>query len=156
MKYGRILFALAIAISVALILFWFVGVELSFAIAWGMLGGIVVLFGQLILPEESQADSPDIDVRPERRGTDIARMAWSINSRTGMAGSLITGRVRRVLAHRLQRVGLDIDDPHQRSDIDTLIGQGLWERLAGRGTTRTDIECALEAITRLSPTKEKK
>lgn len=156
MTYRRGLFALATAVSVGLILFWFVGVELSFAVAWGILGGIIVLSSQVILPEEPRTDAPDIEVGPERRSSDIARMAWSINSRTGMAGALITGRVRRVLAHRLQRVGLKTENPHQRAQIDALVGAGIWERLNGRGTTGADIERALEAIARLSPTKEKK
>lgn len=156
MTRKRVLFSVATAVSIVLVLIGFVGVELSFAIAWGVLGGIVALSSQVILPDEPWEDAPDIDARPERRSSDIARMAWSINSRTGMAGALITGRVRRVLAHRLQRVGLDTENPDQRAQIDALIGGDVWARLVGRGTTRADIERALEAIARLSPTTEKK
>lgn len=156
MKYGRSLFALVTAVSVALILFWFVGVELSFAAAWGILSGVVALSSQLIMPDEPRADAPAIEVGPERRGTEIARMAWSINTRTGMAGALITARVRRVLAHRLKRLGFDVENPDHRTQIDALVGRGVWDRLVGRDTNRTDIERALEAIARLSPTKEKK
>lgn len=156
MKYGRILLAVGTAVIVALVTFSFIGVEFSFAVAWGILAGILALSSRVALPDEPRAGAPDIEVGPARRGSEIARMAWSINSRTGLAGALITGRTRRLLAHRLKRIGLDIDDPHQRAEIDALIGGGLWDRLKGRDTTRTDIERALEATERLSPIKEKK
>lgn len=156
MKYGRILLAVATAVIVALILFSVIGVELSFAVAWGIFGGVVALGSRIILPDDPRAGAPDIEVGPARRGSEIARMAWSINSRTGAAGALITRRARRLLAHRLERIGLDIENPHQRAAIDALIGSGVWDRLAGRDPTRPDIERALEAAARLSPTKEKK
>ena len=156
MRYGRVLFALIVAAIVALILLWIVGVEVSFAVAWGILGGILVASWQPILPDDPRADAPVVEVGPARRGTQIARMAWSINSRTGMAGALITGRARRLLAHRLKRVGVDVEDPEQRAQVDALVGNGVWDSLTGRDTTRTDIERALEAASRLSPTKEKK
>ena len=79
-------------------------------------------------------------------------MAWSLNPSTGMAGELITRRVRAILSHRLQRHGLDVTDPAHAGRIDALAGSGVWERLVERGTTRRDLERALDAIDRLSPT----
>lgn len=156
MKYTRLVVAIVIAVGTSIILTAFIGVELAFAVAWGGLAGILVLGTQLVMPEDPRASAPLVEVRPERRGTDIARMAWSINPRTGMAGALLTGRVRRVLAHRLSRIGIDVEDPEQRAQIDAIVGSDVWDRLIGRGTTRTDIERALEVVARLSPTKEKK
>lgn len=155
MTLGRILAALGTATGVSLLLAFAVGVEPVFAIAWGILVGILVLATQLAIPDEPRVDSPEIPAGPERRGTAISRMAWSLNPRTGMAGELITRRVRGTLSHRLKRYGLDTENPHHRGQIDERIGDEIWARLTGPGTTRNDIERALDAIDGLSPNKEK-
>lgn len=155
MTITRALVAVGVAALVTWILAGFVGVELSFAAAWGILAGIIVLAMHVVLPADPRVDAPHLENARQRRGTDIARMAWSINPRTGKAGALLTGRVRRVLAHRLARRGLDTDNPDQHQQIDALIGAGVWAGLVERGTTTQDIERALDAIARLSPNKEK-
>lgn len=155
MTYVRILVACGVAGVVMWLLVAFFHMALSFAAAWSILAGLVILALQLVLPEDPRSDAPRIEMGPQRRGTDIARMAWSINPRTGAAGALLTGRVRRVLAHRLARVGLDTENPDQRAQIEALVGAGVWDRLVQRGTTQKDIERALDAIARLSPNKEK-
>lgn len=151
MTRARVIISL-VAAACAMLAFSLLGVELAFAIAWAVLVGILVLCTQLVMPDDPRADAPEIAPESDRRGTEISRMAWSLNPSTGMAGELITRRVRAILAHRLQRHGLDVTDPADMGRIDALAGSGVWARLVGRGTTRSDLERALEAIDRLSPT----
>lgn len=150
MKRSRIIVAVAVAV-VGAIVFSALGVELSFSIAWAVLAGILVLCTQLVVPEDPRMDAPEIGAQPERRGTEISRMAWSLNPSTGLAGELITRRVRAILAHRLQRHGLDVTNPDHAGPIAALAGVGVWERLIGHGTTRQELDKALDAIDRLSP-----
>lgn len=150
MKRSRIIVAVAAA-AVTAIVFAAIGVELSFSIAWGILAGILVLCTPLAMPEDPRMDAPEIKAEPDRRGTEISRMAWSLNPSTGMAGELTTRRVRAILAHRLQRHGLDVTNPEHARRIAALAGAGVWERLVGHGTTRQELDHALDAIDRLSP-----
>ncbi|MGO2747473.1 hypothetical protein [Microbacterium sp.] len=155
MTRGRIIAASVVTVVVGLILLLGVRVEATFAVSWAILVGILVLCGQLALPEDLRTDAPEMPMNQEQRGTEIARMAWSLNPRTGEAGVLITRRVRGILHHRLLRRGVDTEDPAHRAQIDALVGGGLWERLNGPGTKREDIERALAAIEILAPSKEK-
>lgn len=155
MTRGRIIAAVVVAAVVAVALLLGLSAEPAFGFGWGALAGVLVLCGGLIVPDDPRTDAPDIPAGPERRGTAISRMAWSLNPRTGAAGELITRRVRGILRHRLLRHGLDPDDDAHHEQIDALVGSGLWNRLTGPGTHRKDIERALEAIDRLAPTKEK-
>jgi hypothetical protein len=151
MTRARIIVAVGAA-ACAIVVFTLIGVEIAFAIAWGVLVGILVLCTQLIMPDDPRTDAPQIEAEPDRRGTEISRMAWSLNPNTGMAGELITRKVRAILAHRLARHGVDVSDTADADRIDALTGPGVWGRLVGRGTTRGDLERALDAIDRLSPT----
>lgn len=154
MTRRHIIAAVVVAVIAALVLLFGLSVEPAFAFGWAVLAGTFVLCAQLIVPDDPRFDAPEIPTGPERRGTAIARMAWSLNPRTGAAGELITRRVRGILRHRLLRHGLDTDDDEHRAAIDALVGSDLWSRLTEPGTDRNDIERALEAIDRLSPTKE--
>ena len=155
MTRGRIIAAVVVAAIVTLVLLFGLSVEPAFAFGWAVLAGVLVLCAQIVVPDDPRLDAPDIPAGSERRGTAIARMAWSLNPRTGVAGELITRRVRGILRHRLMRHGLDPDHDEDRAQIDALVGSDLWRSLAERGTHRKDIERALEAIDRLSPSKEK-
>lgn len=155
MTRGRIIAAMSVAAIVSLILLFGVRVEPTFALSWALVAGIFVLCAQLAIPEDPRVDAPEIPVRKELRGTEVTRMAWSLNRRTGEAGALVTRRVRNILVRRLRRHGLDVDAPEDRTQIEALIGNGLWERLTGSGTQIQDIERALVAIDALSPNREK-
>lgn len=155
MTRGRIIWAIVIAVVAGIALRTAFGVETAFAVAWGLLAGLIVIASTVVVAADPRDDAPDIPVGPERRGTAISRMAWSLNPRTGQAGELIRRRVRAVLAHRLERHGLDIDDPAHRARIDDLIGPRTWDSLTASGTTADDIVRALDAADRLAPPKEK-
>lgn len=152
MTRPRIIAAIIITVVVALLLLFAVRVETAFAIGWAVLAGVLVLCTKVLIPDDARSDAGEIPAGPERRGTAIARMAWSLNPRTGIAGELITRRVRGILRHRLLRYGLDTGVPEHRARIDALVGRGLWKRLTEPGTTQKDIENGLDAIDRLSPT----
>ena len=155
MTRSRTISSIVVAIVATVVLVLAIRVEPGFAIAWGVLAGVLTLCAQLVIPEDPRVDSPRIPAEPERRGTAISRMAWSLNTRTGEAGEQIKRRVRGILRQRLLRRDLDIDDPTHRELIETQIGAGLWTRLTTAGAKRQDIERALGAIDELSPTKEK-
>lgn len=127
------------------------GVELPFAIAWAMLVAVLLLLSGMRVPEVPASDAPEHPSGPRRRGSEISRMAWSFNPRTGAVGEMVTRRVRGVLRRRLARLGLDPDDHSQRSRVDALIRRDVWAGLTSGKTQRADIERALDAIDRLSP-----
>ncbi|MGP6171754.1 hypothetical protein ACTU6V_11155 [Microbacterium sp. A204] len=154
MTRGRIIAAIAVAAGAALILLFGLRVEPVFAFSWAAIAGVIVVSTQLVIPEDARVDAPDIPIRREQRGTDVSRMAWSLNPRTGEAGELATRRVRGVLGRRLLRSGLSIDEPMHRAQINALIGDGLWDRLSGPGTKIQDVERALTVIDSLAANKE--
>lgn len=78
-------------------------------------------------------------------------MAWALNTHTGLAGQQVSRRVREILRHRLERRGMNPDDPDHHHAVAALIGPDLWARLTGPQTTIIDVERALDAIDGLSP-----
>lgn len=150
MRWGRTVTAVVAAVIAALVLTGF-GFTWPFVIGWSLLVGALALLSQLAVPPEPSVDAPHIAVEPDRRPTEISRMAWALNTHTGLAGTQITRRVREALRQRLQRRGADPADPAKRSLVSALIGPDLWARLEGPGTTIVDIERALDAIDALNP-----
>ena len=131
------------------------GVPVEFAAAWLLLIVAVGLLSRAGLIDD--ASWPP--ARPERRprGSEVARLSWNINSRTGEAGFLIVRRVERVLRHRLARLGLDLDDPAQASAVDELLGAGVRDTFTRAEVTRADLERVMTAIDRLpSPTNQER
>jgi hypothetical protein len=150
MSVRRTLLAVGAAGVAALALLGF-GFTWPFVIGWSLLICAVGLLGQLMMPLEPGFDAPRIEAEPDRRPTEISRMAWALNTHTGFAGQQITRRVSEILRHRLLRQGVDPDDPTDRAHRTALIGPDLWDRLTGSGTTIIDIERALDAVDRLNP-----
>lgn len=148
MSPRRIVVAIVLA-AAALGAFVLVGVELPFAVAWAMVVAALVLLSGLAVPDAPASDAPLHDTDARRRSSEISRMAWSFNPRTGAAGQMVTRRVRAVLRRRLARHGLDADDPVQQTRVDAVIGAGVWSALNSGRTGRVDLERALDAIDRL-------
>ncbi|MFJ4996644.1 hypothetical protein ACIP5T_00685 [Microbacterium sp. NPDC088619] len=151
MSTRRTLLAIGAAAVAALALFGF-GFDWPFVIGWSLLICAVGLLGQLVMPLEPGFDAPRIATEPDRRPTEISRMAWALNTHTGIAGQQITRRVTGILRHRLLRQGIDPDDSEDRARLSAAIGAELWDRLTGPAPTIIDIERALDAVDRLSPT----
>lgn len=150
MSARRTLLAVGVAIVTALALLGF-GFTWPFVIGWSLLICSVGLLGQLVMPFEPGFDAPRIDTEPHRRPTEISRMAWALNTHTGIAGQQITRRVSAILRHRLLRQGIDPDDPDDKARLTAVLGPDLWDRLTGRAPTIVDIERALDAVDRLNP-----
>jgi len=150
MTVGRTLLASAAFLLAALLLI-VLGFEWPFVIGWSVLVVALGLLAQLDAPPDPSADEPRIPLAPDRRPTEISRLAWALNTRTGLSGDQMTRRVREILRHRLRRYGIDPDDPAQHGATSDLLGSDLWERLAGPRTTIVDIERSLDAIDRLDP-----
>src|SRR5690606_37907609 len=138
MQRPHLLTAITIAVDLGHVQLFALRVQPVFAMAWAVLAGVLVLCAQVAGPDVPRSDAPDLSVDRERRGTDVARMGWSLNARTGEAGALITRRVRSTLRLRLKRWGLDAENPADLPRIDVLLGPGLWARLNGPGTTVED------------------
>ncbi|MGF6824482.1 hypothetical protein M2317_003411 [Microbacterium sp. ZKA21] len=137
--------------TVALMLF---GLEPLFALSGGVLAGAVVLLAVLRGAEAVIEDGPRHEQSPATRGSEISRLAWAFNPRTGVAGEIVSRRVRALLRRRLARRGLDVDDPAQAARIDGLLGVGLWQRLSSRQVQNADIRSALDAADRLVTASE--
>lgn len=150
MSARRTLLAIGAAVVAALALLGF-GFTWPFVIGWSLLICAVGLLGQLVMPLEPGFDAPRIDTERHRRPTEISRMAWALNTHTGIAGQQITRRVSAILRHRLVRQGIDPDNPEDRARLTAVIGPGLWEQLTGPAPTIIDIERALDVVDRLNP-----
>lgn len=131
------------------------GVPAAFAAAWMLLIVAVGLLSRAGMLDDGSWPP----ARPERRprGSEVSRLSWTINARTGEAGLLIVRRVQRILRHRLARHGLDLDDPAQSAAVDALLGPGIRETFGRPGVTRTDLERVMAAVDRLpSPSNQER
>lgn len=151
-----LLVVLGVAVGAALVaLLGSIGVPVEFAAAWLLLIVAVGLLSRAgVLDDGSWPPA-----RPERRsrGSEVSRLGWNINPRTGVAGFVIVRRVERVLRRRLARLGVDLDDPTQNPDIDALLGEGVRETFARPEVKRADLERVVIAIDRLpSPTNQER
>jgi hypothetical protein len=124
------------------------GFPVPFVLAWMVVVVTVVLACRQEFIEIGPVWPPE---KPSRgsRGSEVSRMAWAINTRTGVAGHVVVRRVQSVLRRRLALHGLDLDDPAQHARIDALLGEGVRDALHRREVQRTDIEIVLDAIGRI-------
>jgi hypothetical protein len=138
----------AVLAAAVLVLLGSLGFPAAFALAWMVIVLAVVLVGRQSFVDEGDSWPPE---RPSRavRNSDVSRLAWAINSRTGIAGHLVVRRVQNVLRRRLAHRGLDLDDPTDLPRIDALLGDGVRAALHARDVQRTDIERVLDALDRI-------
>lgn len=137
----------AVAVAVVFVLDW-LGFPVPFVVAWMLVLLTIGIIGRQAFVDEGAEWPPQ---KPSRttRGSEVSRMAWAINTRTGVAGHLVVRRVQSVLRRRLAHRGLDLDDPEQHDRIDAMLGEGVREALHRREVRRTDIELVLDAIDRI-------
>lgn len=136
-----------IGFTIALIFF---GLEPMFALSGGVLASALVLLTALRGAEAVVEDGPQDEPEPPTRGSEISRLAWAFNPRTGVAGEIVSRRVRTLLRRRLARHGIDVDDPAHSDRLDGVVGAGLWQRLSGRQVQNIDIRRAMDAADRLA------
>lgn len=128
------------------------GVEMPFAIAWGILVIVAFAIAQPVLSESIPVWPPK-RIPPRRRGSEVSRLAWSFNERTGLIGPLLVRRVRSLVSGRLARRGLDLDDPLHEREIDALLGAGVRESLSKEALKIAELERVLDAAERISLTE---
>ncbi|MEW2008572.1 hypothetical protein AB0300_03775 [Microbacterium sp. NPDC078814] len=124
------------------------GVPAAFAVAWTLLLLAVVAATRQVFVDEAVVWPPEAP-RAESRGSDVSRMAWAINTRTGVAGHVVVRRVQGVVRRRLAHRGLDLDDPDDHPRIDAMLGDGVRASLHARDVQRADIERVLDALDRI-------
>ncbi|MFD5215167.1 hypothetical protein [Microbacterium sp. NPDC058345] len=127
------------------------GVQATFAWAWGGLIAAVIAVLGVALPDDPRADAPGRDIGDGFRGSEVSRLAWAINPRTGEVGAAVTRRVRATLRRRLALADLDPEAPADAEEVERRLGAGLWARLNGPRTSIQDIGDALAAAERLAP-----
>ncbi|WAA64747.1 hypothetical protein [Microbacterium oxydans] len=149
MKARILIVGLGAAVAAVLVvLLGQLGFPAPFVVAWIIVVlAIILAFRQDFT--EVGADWPPEKPSDDARSSDVSRMAWAINARTGVAGHVVVRRVQALLRRRLAHSGLDLDDPAQHTRIDALLGEGVRDSLHRREVHRTDIERVLDAIDRI-------
>lgn len=146
MKARLILLALgAVVAAVVLVLLGALGVPLLFAASWLLIVLTIALVSRQVFFDEGSLWPPE-QRRHAERGSEVSRLVWSINSRTGVAGHVVVRRVQNVLHRRLAHRGLDLDDPAQHAMIDALLGPGVRDALHKREVKAADLEKVLDAV----------
>ncbi|WP_431806303.1 hypothetical protein [Microbacterium paraoxydans] len=133
----------------------FAGVPLAFAVSWAIVAAAVTLALRGVLVDDPVGWPPERPSR-ETRGSDVSRLAWAINARSGVAGTVLVRRVQSVLRRRLAHRGLDLDEPADHARIDALLGPGIRDGLSHREVLRDDIERALDALDQIPADTEER
>ncbi|MDF2561514.1 MAG: hypothetical protein K0R99_2960 [Microbacterium sp.] len=150
MKGRLILLGVGAAVAaVVLALLGVLGVPMMFAVAWLLIVLTIALVSRQVFFDESAFWPPERR-RSAERGSEVSRLAWSINSRTGVAGHVVVRRVQDVLRRRLAHRGLDLDDPAQHAAVDALLGPGVRDALHKREVHAADLEKVLDAVERIA------
>ncbi|MFE6733267.1 hypothetical protein [Microbacterium sp. NPDC057650] len=137
-----------IAAGIVLTIMTWLGSPVEFTLAWLLIVGVIVLAFQQPFIDEGGMWPPEQQTVLQR-GSDVSRLAWSVNPRTGIAGHVIVARVQQVLRRRLARHGLDLDDPADFERIDALVGRDVREVFGRREVRRRDLELVLDAVDRI-------
>ncbi|MBS1697600.1 MAG: hypothetical protein JST25_04265 [Actinobacteria bacterium] len=124
----------------------FLGVPLAFAIAWILVFAAAMLIAQQSFLDESGA-WPPAPPQVLQRGSDVSRLAWSIDTRTGMVGPSLRRRVTALVDRRLREHGLHTE-PADAADVDAILGPGAHAALTGAVLQRADLERILQALER--------
>lgn len=143
---GRILIVvawIALGIPVALLLA-FLGVPLGFAIAWILVFAAALLIAQQSFLDESGPWPPAPPDAPQR-GSEVSRLAWSIDARTGTVGPSLRRRITALADRRLREHGVR-PETAGAADVDAILGAGAHAALAGPILRRAELERLLYAL----------
>ncbi|UXW87264.1 hypothetical protein NFX31_07050 [Microbacterium azadirachtae] len=145
MRRPIVLAAVWILLGVPVVLFLgFLGVPPVFGAAW-----ILVFAAALLIARQSFLDEdgpwPPPPPQPLQRGSEAARLAWSIDTRTGMVGPSLRRRITALAERRLREHGLppETADP---AGVDAVLGAGAHAALTGPVLRREDLESLLRAL----------
>lgn len=124
------------------------GFPLAFAVAWLVIAVTVIVAGRQAFVDEGDTWPPEAPPR-DVRGSEVSRLAWAINSRTGVVGFAMVRRVQGTLRRRLAHHDLDLDDAADHARIDALLGEGVRVGLHSKEVRSSDIERVLDAVDRI-------
>ncbi len=133
---------------------WYVGMDVAHAIAIAMVIAAVG-FTWIAVPEHALPEWAEEELRTaDGVRFDVMRLSWMLRSRgrTIQTGGL--RRAREIAKERVARFGLDLDDPADRTGIESLIGQGAYATLwptADRMPRLNELVRCLDALDRLDP-----
>jgi len=139
----------AVVTVIVLVVLGVLGVPVAFGASWLLIVLAIVLVSRQIFFDEGPFWPPERR-RHAERGSEVSRLAWAINSRTGLAGHVVVRRVQNVLRRRLAHRGLDLDDPAQYAAIDALLGREVRDALHKREVHAADLERVLDAVERIA------
>ncbi|GAA4488736.1 hypothetical protein GCM10023171_28740 [Microbacterium panaciterrae] len=126
------------------LLLQFLGVPLPFGIAW-----IIVFAAALLIAQQSFVDEsgPWPPPAPEQlqRGSDVSRLAWAVDARTGVVGLAFRRRLMAVADRRLRAQGVRPEEADAAA-IDAILGPGAHAALAAKELRRTELERILHAL----------
>jgi hypothetical protein len=151
----------AIAGAAVAALLWYLGVEVYFSIALGLL--IVALCvvwaafrGSATVPWPITEQAPTAGTR-----SDVARLAWAFRTHRGSVREPAIRAVRELASRRLARHGLDLAAEADRDKIVATIGSAAYDALVAPGGILPSAAAlsacldALDALDRLGiPTKK--
>lgn len=144
MKLGHVVSAVAAGGGVAVVVAM-LGVELGFAAAWGILAAAVTFvamaFSGFEQPRWPPARKPD----EVTRGSDVARLAWGFDLRTGTAGFAVRRRLRVLAERRLADHGLTLGEDDLPA-VRRLLGDAAAHALTAQRVTRDDVSATLDAL----------
>ncbi|MGN8027687.1 hypothetical protein [Microbacterium sp. 22242] len=134
---------IAVGVPVALLLD-FLGVPLPFGIAWILVFAAALLIAQQSFLDESGPWPPP---PPEQvqRGSEVSRLAWAVDARTGVVGIPLRRRVSALADRRLREHGLSLENADAAA-VDAILGPGAHAALIVAEMRRPDLERLLRAL----------
>lgn len=134
---------IVLGVPVALLLD-FLGVPLPFGIAWILVFAAALLIAQQSFIDESGPWPPP---PPEQfpRGSDVSRLAWAVDARTGVVGMPLRRRVSALADRRLREHGLSLEDADAAA-VDAILGPGVHAALVVAEMRIPDLERLLHAL----------
>lgn len=131
------------------------GIPALFATAWILAAvAIGVITRQTLFTEDTAWPPPEQE--PVFRGSEVSRLAWAVNTRSGIVGLGLVRRLNQALRHRAAAHGLDFDDPADAAGIERLFGAGIRSVLDSRAVRRSDVERVLAALESVPLTQERR
>lgn len=110
---------------------WFFGLPLIPAIVVGLvIAAVGVVLRTIVLPTDNREWPPAPPEPNDGTRHEVPELAWALRAPGGFVDDRIVDRVRMLGSRVLARRHLDVDDPADRSRIETLVGAPLFTVLA--------------------------
>jgi len=133
---------------------WLIGFAVEFAIAWGLVAAALVLLSAALATTPPPIWPP---APPEDRiaPSSVSRLAWAFDMRRGRAASPAVGRVRAILAHRLRRTGVELEDDAHRERVIAVVGSAeIVQRLIDGTSSVRELQRILDVAERIEVKEE--